>query len=319
MVLIDQRRLPGEVSLIKLKDLDEMAEAISSLAVRGAPAIGAFGGLALSFLIDGGKGPDECYDVLVKTRPTAVDLKHVLDRVLGGYDKGGPDEARRISDDIVSGTVESCRRIGEAGTEVIGDGSRVMTHCNAGALATLDWGTALAPVRMVHRGGGDIFVWVSETRPLLQGSRLTAWELLQEGIPHKIFVDSASGYLMKNGEVDTLITGADRVCVNGDTANKIGTFEKALLAREFGIPFYVAIPWSTFDPELKSGEGIPIEVRDGSELTKLDKTVLAPDGSECVNPAFDVTPAEYITGFITPDGIFTPEELEAAWRLHRIV
>jgi len=311
IILIDQRELPGKTTLIRVEELEEIKEAINTLAVRGAPAIGAFGALSLSIIIDKGGDPGISYNEIVGTRPTAVDLKHGLDRVMIGYEEGGPKKARKAADDIVSETVESCRRIGEIGVKLLKNDANVMTHCNAGALATLDWGTALAPIRMAERRGSNPFVWVSETRPLLQGGRLTAWELLQEGIGHTVFVDSASGYLMKKGEVDLILVGADRVCRNGDVANKIGTYEKAVLAKEEGIPFYVAIPPTTMDHDIQTGEDIPIEIRDGSEISDFQSVRTVPKGSDCLNPAFDITPAEYVTGFITPRGIIEPTELSS--------
>lgn len=216
------------------------------------------------------------------------------------------NEAERLE----SQTISSCRKIGENGSIVIPDNARVMTHCNAGALATLDWGTALAPVRVKARSGGKPFVWVSETRPLLQGARLTAWELLNEGIDHSIIVDGSSGHMMSRGEVDLVIVGADRVAANGDIANKIGTLEKAVLAREFNIPFYVAFPRTTFDPYCRTGDDIPIEIREGSEIEDLYSDRIAPEGSRGYNPAFDVTPAKYITGYITEDGVLSLDQLK---------
>jgi translation initiation factor eIF-2B subunit alpha/methylthioribose-1-phosphate isomerase len=183
-----------------------------------------------------------------------------------------------------------------------------LTHCNAGALASIDWGTALSPIRFKKRTGGEPFVWVSETRPLLQGARLTAWELLQEGIDHRIVVDSASGYLMRKGKVDLVITGADRVCSNGDLANKIGTFGKAVIAKELAIPFYVAFPKTTFDPLCENGDSVPIEEREPLEVLEMGGKGISPEGSEAFNPAFDITPAEYVTGYITEGGVFTLED-----------
>ncbi|MFW3145477.1 MAG: S-methyl-5-thioribose-1-phosphate isomerase [Thermoplasmatota archaeon] len=301
LILIDQRRLPAQAAIIRAGTVPEQVEAIRTLAVRGAPAIGAFGAYSLALALSRG---EEAYGELLRSRPTAVDLRNCMDMVMEEYANGGKEaallEARRICGDII----ERCRRIGEHGIDVIKDGARVMTHCNAGALATLDHGTALAPVRTKVREGGRIFVWVSETRPLLQGARLTAWELQQEGIEHSIIIDSACGSMMRKGEVDLVITGADRVCTNGDIANKIGTYDKAVLAKENDIPFYVAFPSTTIDMNCSLGDDIPIEYRGEDEVKEFGGAVTSPEGSPAFNPAFDVTPAEYITGYITEEGIF---------------
>jgi S-methyl-5-thioribose-1-phosphate isomerase len=189
---------------------------------------------------------------------------------------------------------------------------KVLTHCNAGALATVEWGTALAPIRIAHDSNPDLFVWVDETRPLLQGARLTAWELDREGIDHAVIADNAAGLFMQRGEVDAVIVGADRIARNGDFANKIGTYEKAVVAREHGIPFYVAAPWSTFDPKAPNGAAIPIEERDPDEVLSLTGRRISPRGSSARNPAFDVTPAKFVTGFVTPTGVLKPSALRGA-------
>lgn len=310
MCLIDQRRLPSRTEVIRPATIEEQVDAIKTLAIRGAPAIGVFGALSLALAIGRGEDPGISYGSLVDSRPTAVDLRNCLDIVMKGFRDGGNSKALSSAEDLMSSTIGSCRRIGENGKVLIPDGARVMTHCNAGALATLDWGTALAPIRMKAREGGPLFVWVSETRPLLQGSRLTSWELSNEGIDHRIIVDGASGHLMSRGEVDLIIVGADRVAANGDIANKIGTLEKAVLAREFGIPFYVAFPRTTYDPQCPDGPSIPIEERSGSEITEIYGTRTAPEGSLGFNPAFDVTPSRFITGYITENGILSSEDLK---------
>ena len=306
--LIDQRKLPSEVELIEAVTISEQIECIRTLAVRGAPAIGAFGACSLALAVQRGEDAEEAYGSLLVSRPTAVDLRNCLDRVKAACDhgKGVMKEAYAIYDKII----DSCRMIGEHGVEVIGDDARVMTHCNAGALASLDWGTALAPIRLKAREGGNPFVWVSETRPLLQGARLTAWELLHEGIDHRIIVDGASGHLMREGKVDLVITGTDRVCRNGDFANKIGTYEKAVLAKENKIPFYIAFPSTTIDRNCDSGEEIPIEERGAEEVLKFRGADAAPYGSSAFNPAFDVTPAKYVTGYITENGVFDLDGLK---------
>lgn len=309
--IIDQTALPSRLCVLELFGLSEFRESISSLRVRGAPAIGAFGAFSLAICISKGIDPEEAYKGLLSTRPTAVDLKNCLDRVMSSFNSGGPEaamtEADRIRDDIK----DACRAIGEHGASLFGEDASILTHCNAGALATMEFGTALSPIRHLHSSGKRPFVWVSETRPLLQGSRLTAWELSMYGIAHRVLVDSACAYLMSRGSVDAVIVGADRVCANGDIANKIGTLDKAILAREFGIPFYVAFPSSTFDPKCPSGESIPIEMRDPSEIALCGKERMVPEGSECWNPAFDPTPADLITAYITDRGVLDSQGLKA--------
>jgi translation initiation factor eIF-2B subunit alpha/methylthioribose-1-phosphate isomerase len=204
-----------------------------------------------------------------------------------------------------------CKSIGEHGSALIKDGSRVLTHCNAGALATVDFGTALAPMRVAHRAGRKFFVYVDETRPRLQGAKLTSWELLNEGIDHAIIADNAAGHYMSRGQVDLVIVGADRIVSNGDFANKIGTYEKAVLAKESGVPFYVAAPVSTFDFSLTSGSGIVIEERSQDEVLLVGGRRISPEGSRAMNPAFDVTPARYVTGFITENGVSRPGEFSS--------
>ncbi len=306
--LIDQRRLPSEVVLIYASTIHGQVEMIRTLAVRGAPAIGSFGACSLALAMQRGEDADEAYSLLLGSRPTAVDLRNCLDEVMEGFRSDGAVGALDAASSVYSRTIDACRQIGEHGAVVIPERGKILTHCNAGALASIDWGTALAPVRIAKRAGREPFVWVSETRPLLQGARLTAWELLQEGIKHRIIVDSASGYLMRKGEVDLVITGADRVCANGDFANKIGTYEKAVIAKELGIPFYVAFPRTTLDLKCLNGDSIPIEVRSPAEIDELGGKRITPMGSEACNPAFDVTPAEYVSGYITENGVFTLEE-----------
>ena len=210
--------------------------------------------------------------------------------------------------------VEECHRIGVAGAPLLARAHRVLTHCNAGALATVEWGTALAPIRVARERGAHLFVWVDETRPLLQGARLTAWELAREHIPHAVIVDNAAGPYMRSGQVDAVIVGADRIARNGDFANKIGTYEKAVVAKENGIPFYVAAPWSTFDPRRRDGSAIPVEERAEDEVLELAGRRVAPRGSRARNPAFDVTPAKYVTAFVTPMGVVRPRNLATALR-----
>lgn len=304
---IDQRELPDKVVLREAGTIEEQIMAIRTLAIRGAPAIGSFGAYSLALALSRGEVLEGTYGSLLGSRPTAVDLRNCLDEVALAFVDKGTEDAMEAARDIYERTIEACRRIGKTGARLISDGARVMTHCNAGALASIDWGTALSPIRYKARSGGDPFVWVSETRPLLQGARLTAWELAQEGIRHSVVVDAACGHLMRSGEVDLVITGADRVCANGDFANKIGTYEKAVLAKEIGIPFYVAFPKSTIDGKCPSGASIPIEERDGNEVAFIRGARVVPEGTPAFNPAFDVTPAKYVTGYITERGVFPLE------------
>jgi S-methyl-5-thioribose-1-phosphate isomerase len=318
LVVLDQRLLPGATVRRRLGHLSEVAEAIRTLTVRGAPTIGvaAAYGMVLGQRVD--RLPvDEAARLLRETRPTAQDLFVGIAQV---------ERAWRAGEDTLSAAlayeerlVRECQAIGEAGAPLMGRGARVLTHCNAGALATVAWGTALAPVRVAYRSGRDPFVWVDETRPLLQGSRLTAWELREEGIRHAVIADNAAGYFMSRGEVDLVIVGADRITRSGDFANKVGTYEKAVLAREHGVPFYVAAPWSTFDASLSRGDQIPVEERSGEEVRNFAGTATTPEGSPVRNPAFDLTPHRFVRGFITPDGVLAPEDLEGRLRARNLL
>jgi len=301
VVMLDQRLLPEKVELYETKTPDETAQAIKDMVVRGAPAIGvaAAYGMAQGWL--NGLPVEKAEKVLRESRPTARDLFNAVEKMAEAWKSGG--DVLRAARDYAMDVIDMCRRIGENGSALFRGGEKVLTHCNAGALATVDWGTALAPIRMAHRQKKEVFVWVDETRPWLQGSRLTAWELLQEEIPHSIIADNAAGFFMWRGEVDLVIVGADRVARNGDIANKIGTYEKAVVARENSIPFYVAVPKTTLDPAIASGDAIPIEERAGEEVLSLGGKRIAPSGSTARNPVFDITPSEYITGYITEYGI----------------
>ncbi len=324
--MIDQTKLPFEFEIVTCHTCDEVAEAIHNMTVRGAPAIGAAGayGMALAAMsaTDGNFRNQfrKDRDVLLASRPTAIDLNNGVRYVYEQALQWIPDlaHARIVASqsalEFAQKSAEDCRLIGEVGQELIEDGMRILTHCNAGALATVDWGTALSVIRMAHRKGKKIFVYVDETRPKLQGSRLTAFELREEGIPHAVIVDSAAGYYMQQGKIDIVITGTDRVCLNGDMANKIGTYSLALLAKEHKISFYVAAPQTTFDLACMNGRDIPIEERSAVEITHLNGNLIANPGSDAFNPAFDVTPAKFITAFITCKGIFKPKE--AAQKIH---
>jgi translation initiation factor eIF-2B subunit alpha/methylthioribose-1-phosphate isomerase len=306
--MIDQRALPHTFEVFRAETSDEIAFAIKDMVVRGAPAIGATAayGVAMSALKGGSL--DEAANKILSTRPTANDLffavRNVADMIESGMDP------QMAADQYVDTIVEQCRAIGEVGAQVIPDGGSVLTHCNAGALATVDYGTALAPMRAASEAGKEFFVFVDETRPRLQGAKLTAWELMNEEIPHAIIADNAAGFYMGSGEVDAVIVGADRICANGDFANKIGTYTKALLARAHEIPFFVAAPASTFDFDLGSGADMPIEERDMKEVLFMGEYRVAPEGVEALNPAFDVTPASLVTGIITDRGIITPDEID---------
>jgi methylthioribose-1-phosphate isomerase len=305
---IDQRLLPGKFKFVSIRTHKDMAEAISNMTIRGAPSIGAAAayGMALAWLHD--EDLDKAAEVIKATRPTAHDLFYAVDMMLSKRHEDLAVAADAFADSIV----DMCYKIGQNGSKLIKDGSRILTHCNAGALATVDFGTALAPIRVAHRAGKKMLVYVDETRPRLQGAKLTAWELLNEGIDHRIIPDNAAGHYLKDS-VDLVIVGADRIAMNGDFANKIGTYEKAVLAKENGVPFYVAAPISTFDHKIKSGRSIPIEERSEDEVLLINGNRIAPEGSKALNPAFDVTPARYVKGFITERGILKPGEL---WGKH---
>jgi S-methyl-5-thioribose-1-phosphate isomerase len=305
---LDQRLIPDRLVIYDAKDHKDVAYAIKDMVVRGAPAIGAAAAFGMAQAAEQDQDIEMVAQVLGSTRPTANDLFYGIDFMQKAMASGrDPVDA---ANEFARGIVDRCRRIGENGNRLVKDGARLLTHCNAGALATLDWGTALAPMRVAHREGKDIFVFVDETRPRLQGSRLTAWELKQEGIRHALIADNAAGHFLSRGEVDLVITGADRITASGDFANKIGTFEKAVVAKVCGVPFYVAAPISTFDFGTEDGSGIPIEERGPEEVLLVGKCPIAPEGTVARNPAFDVTPKDYVTAFITEEGIFRPDDLK---------
>lgn len=315
LAILDQRRLPERRVVLRLRRVPEVAHAIRTMAVRGAPAIGVAAAYGMA-IASGQRGwtPAAAAKRLAATRPTARDLFVGIETVRAAWSRGeDPVEAAHRYREAI---VDECHRIGTAGAHLFRGTKRVLTHCNAGALATVEWGTALAPLRVARDRGADLFVWVDETRPLLQGSRLTAWELVQERIPHAIIADGAAGHFMHHGEVDAVIVGADRIARNGDVANKVGTYEKAVLAHENGIPFYVAAPWSTFDGTTVRGDRIVIEERDEAEVLAYRGSRAAPSQSHARNPAFDVTPAKYIRGIITPAGVVRPQEVRTKVSSH---
>ncbi|HYN12469.1 MAG TPA: S-methyl-5-thioribose-1-phosphate isomerase [Burkholderiales bacterium] len=300
--LLDQRLLPEKTVYLTCRTAAEVADAIRDMVVRGAPAIGC----AAAFGIVLGKGTKEAYEVLAKSRPTAVNLFWALERMRKA--KSLEAEAQAIFAEDLAGN----RAMGKLGAELIPQGARVMTHCNTGALATAGHGTALGIIRSSK--GKGISVIACETRPYLQGARLTAWECVQEGIPCTLITDSMAGHLMSRGEVDVVVVGADRIAANGDVANKIGTYSLAVLARRHGIPFYVAAPLSTFDASIPDGSHIPIEERGADEVTGYRGTRWAPQGIAVRNPAFDVTPAELVTGIVCEKGVVlspTREKIQA--------
>jgi len=307
--LIDQRALPFEFRIHEARTVEEVAEAIEDMVVRGAPAIGATAAYGLALAAINGDDVKAAADRLRRTRPTGHDLFHAINVVLRGIRAGS--SPTDVAESYAKDDIARCRAIGRHGAKLIKNRTRILTHCNAGALAAVDYGTVMAPLRVAKDAGRRFFVYVSETRPRFQGSRLTAWELAQEGIEHAIIADGASGHFLSRGEVDLVLVGADRIAANGDTANKIGTYEKAVVAKENGVPFYVAAPTSTFDLSLASGAKIPIEERSPQEILHLEGRPTAPKESPARNPAFDVTPARYIMGFVTDAGILRPSQLRA--------
>ena len=319
--LIEQNLLPFEFEIFRSNSYRDTCSAISSMIVRGAGAIGATAGFAMAqAFLENGDNPefiDHARSDIENTRPTAQNLFYAVERV---YSAGqvSTQEALKQAQMIADEDVAACRKIGELGNELIMDGCNIETHCNAGWLAFVDHGSALAPVYAAHHSGKQVFVYADETRPRGQGARLTAWELKNENVPHAIIADNAGAHLMSQGKVDMVIVGSDRIAANGDVANKIGTLEKAIAAQYYGIPFYVAAPVSTIDFSSSSGRRIPIEQRHENEVLyqtgpdadgKLQQVLVSSPGSSAVNPAFDVTPAGLVTAIITDKGIFKPEEL----------
>ncbi len=314
VVLLDQTRLPGEETYLELSDWREVAEAIITMKVRGAPAIGLAAAYAIALAARNCADPagevEAACEGLAATRPTAVNLFWAIERMRDAARRTSPEELAEVllaeANRIAARQDAADRAIGELGAALLPQRCRVLTHCNAGGLATYSFGTALGVIKAAHRMGKEIFVWVDETRPLLQGARLTAWELRREGIEMAVVCDNMSGHLMSRGEVDAAVTGADRIAANGDTANKIGTYTVAVLASRHGVPFYVAAPLSTIDRDLPDGSAIPIEERDPSEVTHIGGLDLAPEGVAARNFAFDITPAGLISAIITEEGVARP-------------
>ena len=334
IVMIDQRKLPAQEVYVRCRTAQEVAKAIRTMVIRGAPAIGvaAAMGLALGMRRSSATGTKQfavefqkTCDMMAATRPTAVNLFWAIERMKRTFSEGAlagestaelaarlDREARAIHDEDVA----NCRTMGQFGATLVPDGARVLTHCNAGALATAGYGSALGVIRAAVEQGKRVAVFADETRPFLQGARLTAWELVRDGISTTVITESMAGPLMRSGEIDLVVVGADRIAANGDTANKIGTYTVAVLAREHKVPFFVAAPLSTIDLATPDGEHIPIEERDEREVSHLGGSRLTPIGAKIRNPAFDVTPHRYITGIITEQGVFMPpfgESLQQAF------
>jgi methylthioribose-1-phosphate isomerase len=320
--MIDQRRLPGEYVVCSYTDYRDVAEAIRAMVIRGAPAIGAAAAFGLALAAVYSRANDRlgllrdletAAEVLRAARPTAVNLFWAIDRMLRAATDESLDrvddvrerlvrEAQRLADEDVAIN----KRMAEHGATLIRDGDTILHHCNTGALAAVDWGTALGAIRLAHTQGKHVHVLVDETRPRLQGARLTAWELMRWGVPMTLIADNAAGHYMRTGKVNLVMLGSDRTAANGDVANKIGTYKLAVLAKENGLPFYPVVPTSTIDLNLKSGDEIPIEERDEREVTEIDGVRIAPAGVRVGNPAFDVTPHRYVTGIVTENGIAYP-------------
>jgi methylthioribose-1-phosphate isomerase len=328
IVMIDQRKLPGAEVYVTCRSVNEVAKAIKTMVIRGAPAIGVCAAMGLALGAERSKATgtkqfttefQRNSDLLAATRPTAVNLFWAIERMKQSFASGAlagesvdqlkarlRAEADRIHDDDVA----SCRAIGAHGATLVPAEACILTHCNAGALATAGYGTALGVIRGAVEAGRKVRVLADETRPFLQGARLTAWELVKDGIDTTVITDNMAGAIMRAGDIDLVVVGADRIAANGDTANKIGTYAVAVLAKEHGIPFYVAAPWSTIDLATPDGDAIPIEERDAREVTHVGSVQLAPEGAKIRNPSFDVTPSKYITAIITERGIVRPPFLE---------
>ncbi len=295
--LIDQRLLPGRLELVEAYTLDQLCDYIGDLAVRGAPALGAAGAMGVALAAVAGTDLDAAAEQVSSTRPTAVNLAWGARRAASATDPVAEAVTIAVED------VERNRRLGGHGAELVPLGGRVLTHCNAGHLACVGWGSALGVVRSAQESGKEPFVWVDETRPVLQGARLTAWELDRLDIACRVIPDVLAGSLLAGGEVDLVIVGADRIAANGDVANKVGTYPLAVLADRHDVPFYVAAPTSTIDRDCPDGSQIPVERRSGAEVTTLAGTLIVPIGIEAENRAFDVTPADLVTRYITEDGV----------------
>ena len=326
--MVDQRKLPSAEVYVQCRTANDVAKAIKTMVIRGAPAIGVAAAMGIALGMERSKQTgtrqfaaefQKTCDLMASTRPTAVNLFWAIERMKRSFSEGAlagesvdqlKARLRHESQKIHDEDVASCRAIGMHGATLVPTEARVLTHCNAGALATAGYGTALGVIRGAIEAGKRIKVLADETRPFLQGSRLTAWELVKDGIDTTVITDSMAGAMMRDEQIDLVVVGADRIAANGDTANKIGTYTVAVLAREHGIPFYVAAPWSTIDLSTPDGSHIPIEERHAKEVTHVGSNQVAPLGAQIRNPAFDVTPHRFITAIITERGIFHPPFLK---------
>ena len=313
VIMIDQTRLPGEEVYNSYRDFREVAEAIRGMVIRGAPAIGVAAAMGIAL---------GARDIIGRTRPTAVNLFWAIERMKRIAEASRSKKLEKIREILKQEAIlieqedlTICRNIGKWGATLIPQGATVLTHCNAGGLATAGYGTALGVIRAAHETGKNIKVIADETRPWLQGARLTAWELMKDGIPVTLISDNMAGWLMSRGEISCCVVGADRIAANGDTANKIGTYSVAVLAKENNIPFYVAAPISTLDLTLSDGSRIPIEERPASEVTHIRGQAIAPEGVSVRNPSFDVTPARYISAIITENGVVKGDYLSGLRRV----
>ncbi len=331
LYLIDQRKLPITYEIFECKTYKEVDFAIKDMVVRGAPAIGATAAygvvLAAKEFLNENKesfleNMEEALEVLNKSRPTAVNLMWAIKRMRNLIEENKElsvneiyEKIRTEADSIFNEDIETNKKMGKYGNEIIPEKATILTHCNTGALATAGFGTALGVVREAFYTGKDIFVYADETRPRLQGGRLTAWELRQEEIPSKLIADNVAATLIRDGKIDVILVGADRIALNGDTANKIGTFMLSVVAKAYNVPFYIVAPTTTIDFEIETGEQIEIEERSSEEVTHIENIRIAPEGMEVYNPAFDVTPSENITGIITEKGIIKPPYKENILKL----
>jgi len=326
VLILDQRLLPLEVRYIECREHNAIADAIRTLAIRGAPAIGIASAMAValaalqqkaSYFEGFYRAIKRVMDTMIATRPTAVNIQWAMRRMDTLLQSNHQLDIERLKAMVVEEALkiyqedlEANKKIGEYGAQFIRDGASVLTHCNAGVLATGGYGTATAPMLNAKKQGKRFRVYADETRPVLQGARLTAWELMQNGIDVTLITDNSAGWLMRQGLIDLVIVGADRTTLNGDVANKIGTYTVAVLSKEHGIPFYVAAPTSSIDFNMASGDRIPIEQRSPEEVTTIQGVRIAPEGVKALNFAFDVTPSRYVTAFLTEKGVFRPEELK---------
>ncbi len=315
--ILDQTLLPHEEKWLICDSVETLVNIIQRLAIRGAPAIGISSSILLALLAEKGRSQEglrKDSETLLATRSTAINLRNNIKEIVRTiYSETYPSSVVKCAEKIYTEDIELCKKIGEYGVSLISRGDKILTHCHTGSIATAGIGTALGIIRVAHYQDKNIFIWVDETRPLLQGGRLTAWECGKHGIPHKIICDNMAAMLMQRGEVDLIIVGSDRIAANGDFANKIGTYSLAVLAKYHGIPFYVAAPTTTIDPHCPDGDAIPIEERNSEEIKGVSGSFgncsWAPKDSEVFNPAFDVTPAKLVTAWILDTGVLTQNDL----------